>query len=67
MRRPLVLNGRSEEPKQNLEIPAETEFSDLLHPTAGKKRLLSLLYRNRRRASFLYEGGRGNNVVAVNE
>jgi hypothetical protein len=36
----LALNCRSEGYKHNLEIPAETEFSDLLRPTAGKRRLL---------------------------
>jgi hypothetical protein len=40
-RSPLALNGRSEKSKHNLEIPVETEFSSLLHPTAGKQRLLS--------------------------
>jgi hypothetical protein len=35
-----TLNGRSEGSKHNLEIPAETEFSDLLRPTA-KTALLS--------------------------
>jgi hypothetical protein len=36
----LALNGWSEMSKHNLEIPAETELSDLLRPTAGKQRLL---------------------------
>jgi hypothetical protein len=35
---PLALNGRNEGSKHNMEIPAETEFSDLLCPTAGKRK-----------------------------
>jgi hypothetical protein len=41
-RRPLALNGHSKGSKHNLEIPVRTEFSYLVHPTAGKQRLLSL-------------------------
>jgi hypothetical protein len=40
-KRALVLNGRNEESKHNLEIPDETEFSDLFRPTLGKQILLS--------------------------
>jgi hypothetical protein len=40
-RRPLALNGWSEGSKHNLEIPTDTEFSDLLRLTARKQRLLS--------------------------
>jgi hypothetical protein len=39
-KRPLILNGRSEGSKPNLEFPTETKFSALLRPIAGKQRLL---------------------------
>jgi hypothetical protein len=39
--RPLAINGCSEESKHNMERPAETEFSDIPRPTAGKRKLLS--------------------------
>jgi hypothetical protein len=44
MSRPLALKGRIDESKHNLERPVEREFSELLHPTADKQTLLSLLY-----------------------
>jgi hypothetical protein len=65
-KRPLALNGRSEQSKHNSEIPVETEFSNLLRPTAGKQRILSYRsyhYPRQWRSSFLNKGGRGNHVV----
>jgi hypothetical protein len=42
--RPFALNGRSEGSEHNLEVPDETEYSDLLHPTVGKQRMFSLSF-----------------------
>jgi hypothetical protein len=62
MRRCLALNGRSKKSKHNLERLGETEFSDLLCPTAGMQKLLSYLSPHWR--SFLLNmGERGNHVV----
>jgi hypothetical protein len=40
MKRALVLNSQNKESKHNLEIPVETEFSNLHRWTDGKQRLL---------------------------
>jgi hypothetical protein len=62
-RKSLGFNGWSEEFKHNLEIQVRTEFSNLLCPTTGKERLLSLITPHRRRSSFLKRGRMGNQVV----
>jgi hypothetical protein len=68
-----AFNGWREESKHNLERPVETEFRDLLCPTAGKLRLPSYHYPHRHEVFLSKQGRKGksrgiwNDGMTVNE